>query len=93
VVAPPYGLEISRDPPGESCSQAQRRIPQRDCKDYLTVFRRSDAIPEGENERLPAIGRRIGENPDLLLLEDAPRHSLCAVLMTRRLNLVLKTVN
>ena len=59
----------------------------------MTVFRRSDAIPDGENERLPAIGRRIGENPDLLLLEDAPRHSLCAVLMTRRLNLVLKTVN
>jgi len=39
----------------------------------------------GEDELLSATGRRIGEDLDLQLLGDAPRHSLCAVLMTRRL--------
>jgi hypothetical protein len=50
-------------------------------------------MPAGENEHLPAIDRRIGEIPGLKLLEDAPRHSLRAGLMTRRLNFVLRTVN
>jgi hypothetical protein len=61
-----------------ACSQVQRRFPCANCKDCLTAFRRSDAISAGENEQLPAIGRRIEENLDLRLLEDAPRHSLCA---------------
>ena len=74
-------------------SQAQRRIHEPNCKDCLTVFRLGGAILPGEGEHLPAIDRRIGEIPDLKLLEAAPRHSLCAGLMTRRLNFVPRTVN
>src|SRR6185295_4288966 len=70
-----------------------RRIHEPNCKDCLTVFRLGGAILPEEGEHLPAIDRRIGEIPDLKLLEAAPRHSLCAGLMTRRLNFVPRTVN
>jgi hypothetical protein len=82
VVVLTIGLGDSHRPLAKFRSQAQRRIHEPNCKDCLTVFDRGDAIPTGEDEHLPAIDRRIGEFPVLKLLEAAPRHSLCAGLMT-----------